>query len=326
MLGRKNSSAAETALKSLCKKKHRVGFECDMERTFWMIMAPFVIMFLVFRVYPIVWGIILSFTNFTGFNLDTLKFLGLENYKHVFTDNEALPSIWKVFKIGIVTVPCGMVIAYISSIALSGTRRGTTAFRILWFLPAVIPGIAMTIMWRGMMAQDGGLLNTILELVGIKPINWFSNAHIKKGVMIMLIYGSTGGILTNIAAIKAIPNDLYEAADIEGANTFQKAITITLPMMSNMIYMGVLTNLIFTLQLFDQPVMLAGGATAGTSALTTVPPSSVYTYIVHVYQQIFVNMRFGYGLALVWVIFVIIMVLTGIVEWTKKYWVYKEVE
>lgn len=324
MLGYKKDTAV-TSGTLLKPKKRKVGFERDMERTFWLIMTPFVIMFLLFKLYPIVWGFILSFTNFTGFNLDELKNVGLDNYKHVFTDKEALPSIWKVFKIGLVTVPCGMVISYTSAIALSGYKRGTTAFRLLWFLPAVIPGIAMTIMWRGMMAQDGGMLNTLLETIGLDSINWFSNKHIKKGVMIMLIYGSTGGLLTNIAAIKAIPTEMYEAAQIEGANAFQRAIKITIPMMSNMMYMGVLTNLIGTLQLFEQPVMLAGGA-AGTSALTTVPPSSVYTYIVHVYQQIFVNMRFGYGLALIWVIFVIIMALTGIVEWTKKYWVYREVD
>ena len=96
MLGSKSNTAA--AVKPLGGKKRGVGFERDMERTFWTIMTPFVIMFLVFRVYPIVWGFILSFTNFTGFNLDSLKFVELDNYKHVFTDREALPSIWKVFK------------------------------------------------------------------------------------------------------------------------------------------------------------------------------------------------------------------------------------
>lgn len=306
--------------------KRKIGFERDMERSFWIIMIPFVLMFLIFRVYPMVWGFILSFTNFTGFNLDSLKFVGLDNYKHVFMDREALPSILKVLSIGVITVPGCVFIGYISAIALSGHNRGTSAFRILWMLPAIIPTIALTIMWRGMMAQDGGMLNSLLELFGLNSINWFSNQHIKKGVIIMILYGATSGLLSHIAAIKAIPADMYEAANIEGANAFQKAIYITVPMMSNMMYMSLLTGMIAILQLFEQPVLLAGGGVAGTSALTTIPPSSVYTYVVHVYQQIFVNMRFGYGLALVWVIFVVIMLLTVIVEWSKRFWVYKEVD
>lgn len=130
-----------------------------------------------------------------------------------------------------------------------------------------------------------------------------------------------GGALTIIAAIKGIPDDLYEAADIEGVGAVSKTFKITLPLVSNMIYMHITTSIIGTLQLFAQPVLLAGASGEG---LTSVPIRPVYTYLVHVYQQIFVNMRFGYGMAMVWVIFAIIMTITFVLEGTKKYWVYTE--
>ena len=137
----------------------------------------------------------------------------------------------------------------------------------------------------------------------------------------MLLWGAGSGILTNLAAMKAVPNDLYEAAEIEGAGYFTKLFKITLPLISNMIYMNLVTGIIAMLQLFGQPVLLTATAGAG---LTALPIRPIYTYLVHVYQQIFVNLRFGYGLAMVWVIFTVIMLLTIVVDKTSKYWVNNE--
>ena len=307
------------------KKKLGNAFEKDMEKCFWIVMSVFVAFFILLKAYPIIWGVIMSFTNFTGFNLDSLKFTGLANYKHVFTDRMALPAILVPLKIGVVTIPAGMVVGLFLSILLSNEYRGCGIFRTLIYLPSLIPGIAMAIMWRGMFSYNGGLFNTLLTAFGGKSVNWFSDPYIRRGVMLMCIYSSCGGILSNIAIIKGIPEEMYEAAKMEGANAFQNAWYITLPMMSNMLYMGLLTSLIYTLQMFEQPVFLAGG-TGGTNALTTVPPDSAYTYVVHIYQQIFVNMRFGYGLALIWVIFIVIMALSLFMEWSKRFWVYKETD
>ncbi|UKI37983.1 MAG: ABC transporter permease subunit [Clostridiales bacterium] len=147
------------------------------------------------------------------------------------------------------------------------------------------------------MHMTADFFNFVRELFGAETVNWLGFDYVKRALIIMMLWTSGGGALTIIAAIKGIPDDLYEAADIEGVGPVSKTFKITLPLVSNMIYMHITTSIIGTLQLFAQPVLLAGASGEG---LTSVPIRPVYTYLVHVYQQIFVNMRFGYGMAMVW--------------------------
>lgn len=291
--------------------------------TFWIIMTPFILFLLIMKGYPLVWGFYISLTNYTGFNLSDLKFVGLNNFKRVFADNEALPSILRVLGIGVITVPTQLVICISFSLLLSNMLKGVGVFRTLFYLPSVIPAVAIAMMWKIIYAYDGGLFNTVREMMGLEVINWLGFDYVKTALIIMMLWTAGGGILTNIAAIKGIPEDLYEAAEIEGAGVLTKTFKITLPMISNMLYMSVVTSIIGTFQLFGQPVLLAG---VGSEGLTAVPIRPIYTYLVHVYQQVFVNMRFGYGMALVWVIFAVIMAVTFILEKSKKHWVYTEAD
>lgn len=302
------------------KRRHRNrGLDYSQRRAFYIIMSPFLIFLLLTKGYPLVWGIYISFTNYTGLNLDNLTFVGLSNFKRVFVDNEALPSIVRVLGISAVVVPLKLVLCIIISLLLAHAMRGVSVFRTIFYIPAVIPPVAIALMWKGMYAYNGGLFNMVRSWLGMETVNWLGYDYVKTSLIIMLLWTAGNGALTNIAAIKGIPDDLYEAAEIEGAGLFTKVFKITLPMISNMLYMQILTTIIGTLQLFAQPVLLAGASGEG---LTSVPIRPVYTYLVHVYQQIFVNMRFGYGMAMVWVIFIIIMLITFALEKTKKYWVY----
>lgn len=315
-LERKNSFRPEHKIRNK-------SLEREQRRAFYVLMTPFIVFLLIIKGYPLIWGLYISLTNYTGYNLNDLTFVGLANFKRVFTDIDAIPSIMRVVGIGAISVPLRLIICFIISLMLCTAYRGNTTFRVLFYLPSVIPAVAIALMWRGIFEQNGGLFNSIREAFGLGPINWLGYDYVKTSLIIMMLWTAGGGALTNIAAIKGIPDDLYEAADIEGAGIFTKTFKITIPMISNMLYMSVLTSIIGALQLFAQPVLLAAKSGDG---LTAVPIRPVYTYLVHVYQQIFVNMRFGYGMAMVWVIFAIIMIITFILEVTKKYWVYVESE
>lgn len=299
------------------------GFDYQQRRAFYIIMAPFAAFLLLTKGYPLIWGMYISFTNYTGLNLDSLKFVGADNFKRVFIDNEAIPSIIRVLGISAVVVPLKLVLCIVISLLLANALRGVSLFRTVFYIPAVIPPVAIALMWKGMYAFDGGLFNAVRSWLGMDAVNWLGYDYVKTALIIMLLWTAGNGALTNIAAIKGIPDDLYEAADLEGAGAFTKTFKITLPMISNTLYMQILTTIIGTLQLFAQPVLLAGASGEG---LTSVPIRPIYTYLVHVYQQIFVNMRFGYGMAMVWIIFAVIMLITFILEKTKKYWVYTAAE
>ncbi len=302
-------------------KKIQGPMERMRQKAFTIIMIPYVVFLVLTKGLPFVWAVIMSFTNYTGFNIGNMKFVGLNNYIRVFTDADAIPSIGRAALIAIIVVPITVTLCLMLSLMLNQKMRGIGFFRTAWYLPSIVPGVATVMMWRGMFIKNGGVFNQILSYFGYNAIDWMDFGHVQMSLIIMLLWGAGGGILTNISAMKSIPTELYEAADIEGAGFFTQFRKITLPLISNMIYMNIITGLMSMLQLFAQPVMLSG-----EGGLTATPIRPIYTYMVHVYQQIFVNMRFGYGLAMVFLIFILIMALTWLAEKTSKLWVYSEVD
>lgn len=299
-------------------KKRRSPRERSDIKTFYIIMIPFLIMFLLYRLFPMVWGIYISFTNYSGFNLGTLKYVGFDNYTHVFTDSQALSSFGRTFLIGLIVIPLSMIICNIMAILLSMKYKFVGIYRTLFYIPSIIPAVAIGTIWNGMYLRDGGVINEVIKIFGGDPVNWMGYDYAFRALIVMMLWGAGGSVLNNIASIKNIPTDLFEAARLDGANTFQLIIKIILPFTTPMNYMALITGIISSLQLFGEPLLLSGGG------MSTVPIEPIYTYMVHTYQQIFANLRFGYGLALTWVVFVIMIVMTLINQYVSKKWVYME--
>lgn len=287
-------------------------------KAFYLIMTPYILMFFAFKIFPMIWGIIMSFTNYSGFNLNSLKFVGLSNYERVFTDSDAFYSFGRVLLIGIVVIPLTMLICNFMAIILSLELRAVGVFRTLFYIPSIIPAVAIATIWNGMYLRDGGVFNELIKLFGGEPVTWIGYDWAFYSLILMMLWSAGAGVLNNIAAIKNIPTDVYEAAKIDGATLWDRVRYIMLPLLTPMNYMALVTGLITTLQLFSEPVLLQGGG------MTSVPIRPIYTYMVHTYQQIFVNLRFGYGLALTWVIFAIIMIMTLLNQWTSKKWVHDD--
>ncbi len=289
------------------KKKFKLSTKGREAVLFYALTAPAIIMFFFAKIWPLVWGVEKSFTNYNGFNNGFEINVGWDNYIRVFTDGEAMPALLRTFLLGLAIVPLTLILCNVMAILLTSLPKGLGAYRTIYYIPSILPLISATLMWQGILMEDG-VLNAILAMFGIEPINWLGYDHIVWSLIFLMLWGCGGGILTNIAAMKAIPGDLYEASDIEGANYFQKLFKITLPIIANMNFMNLILGVIGILQLFGEPVLLSG------ASLTGIPLEPIYTYMVHVYQQIFVNLRFGYGLALTWVVVIVITVATAIVQ------------
>jgi ABC-type sugar transport system permease subunit len=309
---KKNEMIRETKLRNFIESE---------EFVFYCIIAPFLIMFLILKVFPFAWGIFMSFTNYNGFNGENLKFIGFNNYIRVLTDSEAVNSFLRTFVIGLLVVPVNLVICNILSILLNQGLKFIGIFRTIFYLPSIIPVVALGIIWKTIFYNEGGLLNTILNSIGISSVNWLGYDFIFISLLIVMYWGAGGGVLFTLAAIKNIPEELFEAAEIDGASSIQKIFTVTLPMISSINFLNLLMGIIGMLQLFGQPVMLSGA-----SGITSLPLGPVYTYVVHVYQQIFVNLRLGYGLSMIWMVFIVIMLLTFLTNKTSKLWVHYEVD
>lgn len=303
------------------EKKQKIGFpvEKSRRRAFYIIMTPFIVLFLIYRLFPMIWGFYISMTNYSGFNIDSMKFVGFDNYKNVFYDTQALPALGRTLLIGIVVIPLSIIICNIMAILLSmKNMKATGLFRTLFYIPSIIPAVAVGTMWRGMFLRDGGVVNEVVKLLGGEPVNWMGYEYAFYSLVIMMLWGAGSGVLNNIAAIKNISSELLEAARLDGAGTIQLVTKIILPLSAPMNYMALVTGVISSLQLFGQPILLSG------IGMASVPIKPLYTYMVHAYQQIFVNLRFGYGLALTWVVFLIMVGATQINEWLSKKWVYTD--
>ncbi len=308
-------------IKNETEKQQKIRLSTEGKREavfFYILVAPFVIMFIAIKLIPFVNGLYLSLTNYTGYNYNRLHYVGFNNYARVFGDDHAMRALLTTLKIGLITVPLGLVVGLFSAMLLNKARKGLSVFRLIIYLPAIIPTVATGQMWKIIFNRNEGLLNFLLSLLGVEPINWLGYDYVLFALVIMMTWGSTGTLLMNLAALQSIPETLYEAASLDGANGWNKFWNITIPMISPVLFFNLLMGIINGLQLFSQPVLLA----PGTNGVLNLPMKPTYTYMVHAYQQILGYSRFGYGLAMIWVLVIIINVLTVIVLKTQKYWVF----
>lgn len=290
---------------SICRKKRQISpMQRSSYRAFWVIMTPFLVTFLVYRLFPMVWGMYISFTNYSGFNIDSMSMVGIKNYARAFSDSQAFYSLWRTFLIGIITIPASQIICNTMAVALSMKFKGVSVLRTIFYIPSILPAVAVGAMWNGMFLRDGGVFNELFKLFGLEPIHWLGYEHIFTSLILMMLWGAGGGVLNNISAIKNISTELFESARLDGANNFHLIRYIVLPMTAPMNYMALVNGIISSLSLFGQPLMLSG------LGMSSVPLQPVYTYMVHTYQQIFANLRFGYGLALTWIVFLIMLIAT----------------
>ncbi len=295
--------------------------------TFYLFVSPWFIVFLGMTLIPLLWGLYLSFTNYTGFNYDNLKWVGTYNYERVFTDSEAMHALGRTLIITCINVPLGTLFGYFLALLMNNSMKGVYVYRTIIYLPAIIPVVATGLMWKVIFNQHSGLINGFLGLFGIPKVNWLGYEMATTSLIIMLLWGAGAGLIIYLAGLKGIPKDLYEAASIDGANSLFRFLHITTPMMTPVLFFNVIMSIIFSLQIMVQPVLLAPEVAGNVSSgLMATPLSPNYVYLVHSLQQIFVYQRFSYGLALLWVLFVIILVLTLLVFRSSKYWVHYEVE
>ncbi|MBB6732337.1 carbohydrate ABC transporter permease [Cohnella zeiphila] len=287
---------------------------------FYSMVSPWLVIFLCMSLFPLLYGLYLSFTNYYGFNMDRLSFTGLHNYKLVFTDSDSMKALVRTLVFSVINVPLSTAIAFVLALMLSGNIRGSGIFRTIFYLPSIVPVISTVLMWKLIFTGNGGVFNTILGWFGLSEVNWLGYDYATVSLIIMMSWGAGNGILIYLAGLKGIPRDLYEASSIDGAGLMSRFRKITVPLMTPVIFFNVIMGLIGSLQVYLQPILLSG------NELLARPIEPNYMYAVHAFQQIFASQRYAYGMALLWVLFVVILLLSIIVFTTSKYWVYYETD
>lgn len=285
------------------EKRQKIGF--------WFVF-PWVLGLLLFTLAPMIAAVFISMTDWNI--VGNPNFVGLANYQQIFQSADFYNSLWVTVRYAICAVPITIATALLIAILLNKQRKGTSVYRVIYYMPAIVSGVAVAVVFKWILDPNFGLLNGILKVFHIQGPDWLYDPNwVLPSYLIMAVWGAGGGLLTYLAALKDIPVDLYDAAMIDGANTFQRAIKITVPLMTPIIFYNLVLGIIGAFRKFTDAYVLGGAGKEGNF------------YMVNLYSEAFSHYRMGYATALAWVLFVIILLLTVIVNVTEKYWVYSEV-
>lgn len=290
-------------------------------RSFYLFVGPWIIGFVVLGVFPLVLGFLTSFTNYNGFNINHLVFVGLMNYSNAFTSTDVAHALGRTLFFAAVNVPLGIIVAVSLALMLNQEIPVRGVFRTLFYLPTVIPIVATVWIWELFLDANYGLVNAAISVVAPNIlIKWLVDYPTYVLIALTLWTGVGGGMVIFLAGLQGVPNELKEAARIDGAGTWQVFRAVTLPLLTPVIFFELIMGIIGALQVLVAPLLLAG------ATLSSVPPPQNYFYLVEVYEQVFAHQNFGYGTALLWLLFLLIVVFSALVFRSARYWVYYETD
>jgi len=279
------------------------------------LVLPWVLGLLIWTLYPFASSLYLSFTRFNIFQPP--EWIGLENYVTMFTaDSQFWLSLRLTLLYAALNVPLGIIGALGVALLLNQNVKGIGFWRTVYYLPAVLPAVAVVLLWRWMLSPTSGLVNFVLRpvytLLNIQPLQWFTDPDLVLPAFVIMgmwgVFGANSVIL--LAGLKNIPHHLYEAADLDGAGTWQKFWNVTLPMLSSTLFYNVITGIIGALQIFVQAFFVDIPRRAGTF------------FNVLIYREAFSFRNMGYASALAWFLLLVILVITLLVMRSSALWVY----
>jgi multiple sugar transport system permease protein len=279
----------------------------------YVFIAPWLVSFLAFDLIPILSGFYHSFTQWTATGSEA-RFVGWSNYTEALTQD---PLFWiairnTLYYMG-VSVPLGLVVAFLLALLLNSNIRGMAAYRTIYYLPSVVPVVAASIVWVFIFETRRGILNFVLEAVGLPPIRWLSDpTWAMPALIIMSLWGLGATMIIFLAGLQGIPPELYEAAQVDGATAVQRLFRITVPLMTPTLFFTLILNLVNAFQAFANAFILTNGG----------PNNATLLYMIHIYNHAFRYFRMGYASALAVMLFVVVFVLTVFVYRTSNRWVY----
>lgn len=274
-------------------------------------ILPWLIGFLVFKLYPFGSSLIYSFSDF---NLHKgITEWGLMNYQEAFTSTKITTALSTTFKYAFITVPLKLAFALFIAYILNFKIKGVNFFRTAYYIPSILGGsVAISVLWKAIF-RDEGLVNTALGFFGIQGPSWLSDPGYALFIICFLCVWQFGSAMVIfLAALKAIPEDLYEAATIDGAGKWKQFFSITLPLLTPVIFYNLITQICQAFQEFNGPYIITQGG----------PRNSTTLISLLVYNYGFKQNDFGMASALAWIMFIIVLVFTAAAFLSQKYWVY----
>lgn len=282
---------------------------------FYLFASPALLGFLLFTVGPMLATLGYSFTEYqlTG----PMRFVGLDNYRVMLLEDSLVPHTLKVTAYYVfVGVPLRMIAQLLIALALNRGLRGTNIFRTILYLPSILSGVALALVWMWLLNPEFGLINYLLwSLFRIEGPAWlYSRDWVIPGLIIMSFWQIGPGIIINLAGLQGIPQELYEAAEIDGAGAWHRLLRITIPLMTPVLFFNLITGIISNFQVFTQAYVMTNGG----------PSNASLFYVLYLYRNAFQYFNMGYASALAWLLFFIILVLTVLIFRSSSLWVFYE--
>jgi len=277
-----------------------------------LFIMPWLLGYLIFRLGPLLASLYLSFTNYGGSGAP--KWIGLDNYVYMLTED---PRFWDSVRSTLSFVagflPLSLVIGLGIALLMNQKVRGILVFRGIYYLPAVTTGVAVALLWQFVFHKQYGVLNGILSWFGAPQIGWLVDPNVVMyAFILMALWGVGGTMIVYLAGLQSIPSELYEAATIDGANSIQRFWSVTLPLLTPVIFFNVITGLIAAFQIFENAYIMTSGG----------PNFATYFFGLNIYFTAFRSLRFGYASTIAYILFILIAALTLFVMSTSRRWVY----
>ena len=276
-----------------------------------LFILPWLIGFLVFKGYPFLSSLVYSFSDESLF--EGISRWGVFNYIKIFTDRKIKTGFMTTFKYAFMTVPLKLVFALFIAYILNFKIKGVKMFRTVYYIPSILgSSVAIAVLWKAIF-KDDGIVNMILGFFGVAGPHWLSNKTAALFIICLLRvwqFGSTMVIF--LAALKGVSPDLYEAASLDGAGKWRQFFTITVPLITPVIFYNLVTQLVQAFQEFNGPYIITQGGPRGATTLVSLL----------IYNNAFKKYDMGLASAQAWVLFIILMIFTAILQYSQKHWVY----
>ena len=285
----------------------REAIEC------YLFILPMLLGLLLFFIGPMIASFYFSLTEYDM--LSSPEWVGTKNYQDLFNDD----LFWKSLRVTTiysgVSVPLVLALALAMAVLLNQKFRGVTAFRAIYYLPTVMSGVAVATLWKWIFNTDYGVLNLLLDKIGIRGPAWLSSEEWAMPALIITSLWTAGGsMLIFLAGLQGIPADLYEAAELDGVDRWNRFLNITMPLLSHVTFFNLVLGIIGALQVFTEAFVLTRGG----------PNNSTLLLSVYLYRNAFQFLKMGYASAIAWVMFLIVMVLTLLVFKSAPMWVHHQ--
>jgi multiple sugar transport system permease protein len=278
---------------------------------FYGFISPWLIGTAALTLFPVGYAVYLSFTHWNG-TTPFKPWAGLANYREVLTSGDTLATLSKTLVLAAVVVPVTIVGSLLLAMLLNRRMRGRAVLRTLIYIPAVVPPVASSLIWKVIFDRNSGAANRLLALFGVNPVSWLTGRTVFIVMIVVLLWALGSGIIIDLAALQTVPAEQIEAARVDGAGPFGRFRHVILPAISPILLFQTVLTVITTLQTFIPAILLSPIAAGNMGVMTNIQQANE-VYMVDVYEQFFDYSRYGYGSAMLVVFLVVIVAMTALI-------------